>query len=99
MEAPSGRFSCPVPSSWPESRLILPAVGRLLLAAEIELDPRAARVEEEQLPEAAAGQMAEIVAHATRVELRDGVAQAGGAEGHVVEHALRVVGQRTAGAH
>src|SRR3981081_3726656 len=65
--------------------------GRLVLL-EIELDLGAVDVEKEHLPGAGLALLAELVAHAALLELGGDVAQAAGAERHMVEHAVRVLG-------
>src|SRR6266568_9463114 len=60
---------------------------RLLVLVEIELDLGAARVEEEQLPDPAAGEPAQFIVDIAALQFLDGAGQILGAERHVVEDA------------
>src|SRR5438094_671075 len=69
------------------------AFGRRFVLVEIELDLRAARVMEKQLPNATAGQAPQLIIDALAFQGRDGGRQVLGGERHVVENAAPVVRQ------
>src|SRR5205823_6282587 len=62
------------------------AGGRLLVLVEVELDLGAARVEEKQLPDAAAGEPTQLIVDVAALQFLDCAGQILGAERHVVEH-------------